>query len=293
MSMLPNTTMTGKVCVVTGATSGLGAVTARELARLGAAVVIVGRSLERCGMAVNQIKEQIASPSVDYLVADLSSQLAIRDLAAQFRTRYDHLDVLVNNAGAIFVKRQESIDGIESTLALNHLAYFLLTNLLLDVLKESAPARIVNVSSVAHERAEIDFEDLQYRRGYRPFKAYARSKLANLLFTYELDRRLAGTGVTVNAVHPGLVRTDLGAKNGWLSRLGNALVHLRYRRFSVSPDEGARTIVFLAASPQVEGVTGRYFVDLQSVPSSERSYDLDAGRKLWKTSTRMTGLPTS
>jgi NAD(P)-dependent dehydrogenase (short-subunit alcohol dehydrogenase family) len=293
MLALPDTTMMGKVCMVTGATSGLGAVTARELARLGAAVVIVGRSPERCGMALDHIREQIASPSVDYLVADLSSQQAIRELAAQFRSKYDRLDVLVNNAGAVFARRQESIDGIESTLAVNHLAYFLLTNLLLDVLKRSAPARIVNVSSVAHEKAELDFEDLQSRHGYRPFRAYARSKLANLLFTYELDRRLAGTSVTVNAVHPGLVRTGLGSRNGWLSRLGTALVHLRYRRFSVDPDDGARTIVFLAASPQVEGVSGKYFADLQPVLSSERSRDLDAGGTLWNVSAQMTGLPTA
>jgi NAD(P)-dependent dehydrogenase (short-subunit alcohol dehydrogenase family) len=293
MSTLPDTTMVGKVCMVTGATSGLGAVTARELARLGAVVIVVGRSPERCDMTLNHIRGHTASSSVDYLVADLSSQQAVRELAAQFRSKYDRLDVLVNNAGAVFAKRQESIDGIESTFAVNHLGYFLVTNLLLDVLKESAPSRIVNVSSVAHERAEIDFEDLQYRHGYRPFRAYARSKLANLLFTYELDRRLAGTGVTVNAVHPGLVRTGLGSRNGWLSRLGTALVHLRYRRFSVAPDDGARTIVFLAASPQVGGVSGKYFADLQPVPSSERSRDVDTSRTLWDVSARMTGLPTT
>ena len=242
----PEITLAGKVCMVTGATSGIGKITARELARHGAAVVVVGRSEARSEATVSQIRRQTANPSADYLLADLSSQQEIRRLAREFESRYSRLDVLVNNAGAIMLSRRESVDGIEMTLALNHLAYFLLTNLLLDRLKSSAPARIVNVSSNSHQRAKLDFDDLQHRSRYWGYRAYAWSKLENILFSYELARRLEGTGVTVNALHPGLVGTNFLANNGALGRLLKMLVAIkpesterRLRGQSLKKPEGA------------------------------------------------------
>ena len=282
----PEVSLAGKVCMVTGATSGIGKVAARELAQRGAEVVVVGRNEARCEATVSQIRQQTANPSVEFLLADLSSQQEVRRLAREFESRYPRLDVLVNNAGAIMLSRRESVDGIEMTLALNHLAYFLLTNLLLDTLKSSAPARIVNVSSNSHERAKLDFDDLQNRRRYWGFRAYAWSKLENILFSYELARRLEGTGVTVNALHPGLVGTNFLANNGALGRLLKMLVVIK----GISPERGARTSIYLASSPELETVTGRYFFQEQEVPSSSASYDEDAARRLWQLSAEMTGL---
>ena len=282
----PEVSLAGKVCMVTGATSGIGKVTARELAQRGAAVVVVGRSQAKSEATVSQLRQQTANPSVDFLLADLSSQQEIRRLAREFESRYSRLDVLVNNAGAIMLSRRESVDEIEMTLALNHLAYFLLTNLLLDILKSSAPARIINVSSNSHERAKLDFDDLQHRSRYWGWRAYARSKLANILFSYELARRLEGTGVTVNAVHPGLVGTNLLANNGALGRLLKVAVGI----VGMSPERGARTSIYLATSPEVETVTGGYFFQEQEVPSSGASYDEDDARRLWQLSSDLTGL---
>ena len=282
----PEVSLAGKVCMVTGATSGIGKVAARELAKRGAVVVVVGRNEARSKATVCQIRQQTANASVEFLLADLSSQQEIRRLAREFESRYPRLDVLVNNAGAIMLSRRESVDGIEMTLALNHLAYFLLTNLLLDTLKSSAPARIVNVSSNSHEGAKLDFDDLQNRRRYWGFRAYAWSKLENILFSYELARRLEGTGVTVNALHPGLVGTNFLANNGALGRLLKMLVVIK----GISPERGARTSIYLASSPELETVTGRYFFQEQEVPSSSASYDEDAARRLWQLSAEMTGL---
>jgi NAD(P)-dependent dehydrogenase (short-subunit alcohol dehydrogenase family) len=223
------------------------------------------------------------------MVADLSAQQGVRQLAETFKGRHQRLDVLVNNAGAFFMSRRENVDGIEMTLALNHLGYFLLTNLLLDTLKASAPARIVNVSSAAHERAQIDFDALQGDGKYRGMQSYGQSKLANVLFTYELARRLEGTGVTVNALHPGLVATNFGANNGWFVSLIKRLVTV----FSISAEEGAQTSIYLATSPEVEGVTGKYFVNQQPVPSSPASYDEATASRLWQVSAEMTALPVS
>ncbi|MBN1812656.1 MAG: SDR family oxidoreductase [Anaerolineae bacterium] len=269
--------MTGKVCLVTGATSGIGQATAHALARLGATVVVAGRSPEKSAATVAQIKGLCDDPNADCLLADLSSQAAIRQLAQQFKDRYQRLDVLVNNAGAVFMQRQESVDGIEMTFALNHLGYFLLTNLLLDVLQASAPARIVNTSSELHKKAHLDFDDLQNARRYRGMNAYHQSKLANVLFTYELARRLEGTGVTANALNPGLVATNLGMNNRGLSPLMKRLVD---RMMGISPEEGAQTGIYLATSPQVEGVTGKYFVKQEAIPSSPESYDEDIAARL-------------
>ena len=210
--------MRGKVCLITGATSGIGKAAALELARRGATLALVGRNQWRCERTVREITEKTGNTSVEYFLADLAYQDHVRNLAQEFQSRHQKLDVLLNNAGAIVLTRQRTADGIELTFALNHLGYFLLTCLLLDTLKASAPARIVNVSSDAHQRAILELDDLQCQREYRGFWAYARSKLANLLFTYELDRRLGGTGVTVNTLHPGLVATNFLSNNGLIGK---------------------------------------------------------------------------
>ena len=279
--------MHGKVCIVTGAASGIGAVTAQALAQQGAAVILVDRNSEKGAITVNQIKQQTGNPAVEFMWADLSAQKEIRQLVQQFKSRYQRLDVLVNNAGAIFRQRQETVDGIEMTFALNYLGYFLLTNLLLDTIKASAPARIINVSSRSHARAQINFDDLQSRSSYRGLQAYAQSKLAIVLFTYELARRLEGTGVTVNALHPGVVATNFATNNRGVVGLSMRLFRLAF----ISPEQGAQTSIYLATSPEVEGVTGKYFVKQQAVPSSPASYDTATASRLWQVSAEMTGLP--
>jgi retinol dehydrogenase-12 len=281
-----NGLMDGKVCMVTGATSGIGKVTARELLRKGAMVVMVGRSQERCDITAEQFRKETGSELVDYLVADLSSQAEVRRLANNFLGRYDRLDVLVNNAGGFFMKRQESVDGIEMTFALDHLNYFLLTHLLLECVQASAPARIVNVSSNGHRGARINFDDLQGERSYSGWRAYAQSKLANVLHAYELSRRLDADRVTVNALHPGFVSTRLARNNGLVFQLVMPLMRIIAR----SPEEGARTSVYLATSPQVQGVTGKYFEDSQVVPADPAADDEATAQRLWRVSMGMTGL---
>jgi NAD(P)-dependent dehydrogenase (short-subunit alcohol dehydrogenase family) len=281
--------MRGKVCLVTGATNGIGLVTARELAARGATVVLVGRDPAKTAAAVEQIKSQTGNQQVESLLADLSSQKQIRDLAQRFRQRHGRLDVLVNNAGGIWMNRQETVDGLEMTFAVNHLAYFLLTQELLDLLKASAPARVVNVSSRAHTRATLDFDDLMGQKSYGGWGAYCRSKLMNLLFTYELARRLSGTGVTVNALHPGVVATGFALHNGWRG----FLLRMASRVLAVSPEKGARTVVYLAAAPEVAGVSGAYFVKETPAESSSASRDEDSARRLWQISLERTGLPAT
>lgn len=278
-----------RIALVTGATSGLGLETARALARGGMAVVVHGRTPERCEAAVAEVRRTVPDARVEWVAGDLAAQAQVRALAAEVRRRHDRLHVLVNNAGAVFQSRRRSPDGIELTLAVNHLAPFLLTAELLGALRAGAPARVVAVSSVAHEGALIDFDDLQLERGYRPFAAYARSKLANLLFTYELDRRAAGTGVRANAVHPGLVRTAIGAKGGRLTGLGWWLVQRRHRRLAVGPQDGARAIVDVAAAPELEGVGGAYFAGGRRAVSSPASRDPEAAARLWAASEALTG----
>jgi NAD(P)-dependent dehydrogenase (short-subunit alcohol dehydrogenase family) len=272
--------------MITGATAGIGLVTARELAHRGATVIVVGRSPERSATTVRQIRQQTGNANVDYMLADLSSMKEVRKLAQQFKDQYQTLHVLVNNAGAIFLGRQVTAEGVEMTWGLNHLSYFLLTNLLLDTIVASAPARILNVSSRAHERAAMHFDDLQGQRRYSGTLAYGQSKLANVMFTYELARRLEGTGITVNALHPGFVASNFAANNGPLARLARPILNL----FSISVEDGARTSVYLATSPSVEGVTGKYFVEEKEVPSSEASYDQAGAKRLWQISAEMTGL---
>jgi len=280
-----DSSMAGKTCLVTGATAGIGLVTARVLAEKGATVVVVGRSPARADATVAAIRLRTGNPQVDFLVADLSSQADIRRLAGQFLERYPRLDVLVNNAGALFLKRQESVDGIEMTFALNHLGYFLLTELLLDRQKACTPARIVNVSSAAHRRVTLDFDDLQAHRHYRGFRQYSRSKLANLLFTYELSRRLQGSGVTANALHPGFVLSNFGTNNGWWR-----LLRPIFRLMAIDVEEGALTTIYAATAPELEKVTGEYFDEQHAALSSAASHDPDAARRLWQISEQMTGM---
>lgn len=278
--------MSGKVCLITGATSGIGEVTAREIAKMGGIVVITARTQKKAALAIDKIRAASNSVTVEGLVGDLSSQVDVRSIAAEFNRSYDRLDVLINNAGAVYLRRSESVDGIEMTFAGNHLAPFLLTNLLVDVIKRSAPARIINVSSNAHEGQVIDFDDLQCQQNYQFMRAYGKSKLANILFIYELDRRLGGSAVTVNALHPGFVGTNMGANNGCLVKLFLPITRL----WGISPDEGAETSIYLASSPEVEGVSGEYFYRKRPMPSSQFSHDVEAAQRLWQVSAEMTGL---
>tara|TARA_B100000586_G_scaffold207505_1_gene154877 strand:+ start:261 stop:1166 length:906 start_codon:yes stop_codon:yes gene_type:complete len=280
--------MVGKTCLVTGATNGIGRVTALELAHMGADVLIAGRDPARCALTAADIREESGNPNVDFLVADLSSQEEVRRLAKEFKERRQRLDVLLNNAGAINISRRKSADGIEMTFALNHLSCFLLTNLLLDVLSASSPARVVNVASSVHEKAKIDLFDIHAPRRYSGFRAYSRSKLCNLLFTYELARRLEGTGVTANALHPGLVATNILTNNGILGRFLNILLGVR----GISVEAGALTSVYAASSPELVGVSGKYLDKRQIVPSSFRSFDEAQAAALWELSASLTGLPS-
>src|SRR5688500_2021912 len=269
--------MNGKICLVTGGTNGIGKSTAQELARMGATVVIVGRNAQKTSKVVEEIRVASGNKNVDSLLADLSSQQEVRRLAMEFNSKYSHLHVLLNNAGAVFMKRQLSADGIEMTLALNHLAYFLLTNLLLDTLKASVPARIINVSSGAHTSGKIEFDNLQGERVYSP-RVYENSKLANILFTRELARRLEGTGVTVNVLHPGFTATGFAKNNG---KAIAALVSVFAPLVARSPAKGAETSIYLASSPNVDGITGKYFYNSQVIPAAPLATDMAVARKLW------------
>ena len=278
----------GKVCLITGANSGIGKATALGLARMGATVVMVCRDRVRGEEAQREIKMQSGNDAVDLLLADLSSQQSIRQLAETFRQRYTHLHVLINNAGAGFTQRRESVDGLEMTFAVNYLAPFLLTNLLLDVLKDSAPARIINVDSDNHRFVRLDMQDLQLQRRYGFLRAYGRSKLALLLFTYELARRLHGTGITVNALEPGPTATTFGQSGA--GPLARTILRFLSSRFG-SVEKGAQTSIYLASAPEVETITGKYFV--KSVPkrSSARSYDESLQHQLWEVSAKLVKLP--
>ncbi len=276
--------MTGKVCLVTGGTSGIGKATALELSRLKASVIIVGRNKKRGKAALEEIRSKSGNQNVDLMLADLSSQQSIRQLAQEFRSKCERLDVLINNAGVFMLRRFLTVDGIERTFAVNHLAPFLLTNLLLDLLKKSAPSRIVNVASATHYGKKVRFDDLQGEKHYSMFWAYGQSKLANILFSYSLARKLEGTGVAVNCLHPGFVRTNLGRDNGPLFFFKLATI------FAVSPAKGAETVIYLTSSPEVSGVTGKYFEDKKEVRSSDESYDEEMARRLWQVSEELTGL---
>jgi len=282
-----NQSMQGKTCVITGGTDGIGLVAARELALLGARLLLIGKNAEKGARAVAGMRAVAGHGGVEFLCADLSSQTEVRGLASLLRARAGRIDVLINNAGAIFIKRQQSVDGIEMTFALNQLAYFLLTDLLLDLLTASAPARIVNVASATHASAALDLDDVQMRRGYSGMKAYSNSKLANILFSNELARRLAGRGVTVNSLHPGYVNTNFGQNN---SRLERTAMAASAKLFAISPEAGARTSIYLAASPQVAGVSGKYFFECRETRPSPAALDHALGARLWALCAEMTGV---
>ena len=281
------TAMTGRVCMVTGANSGIGKETALGLALMGATVVMVCRDRGRGEAARSEIAAKSGSEHVELMIADLSSQRSIRRLATEYLERHDRLHVLVNNAGRIIGKRTLTEEGLETTFALNHLGYFLLTLLMLDLLKTGAPARVINVASSSHSGSHIDFSDLQSEKGYGGFRAYGRSKLANVLFTFELARRLDGTKVTANCVHPGTVRTRLGHDAGGLFELGIRL----YRPFMKPGKRGSVTPIFLAYSPEVARVTGGYFYENRQIGTSTESRDETVARRLWEVSLELTSLP--
>ena len=278
--------MAGKFVLVTGGTCGIGKATAIGLAALGARVGITGRDPARTEAAAAAIRAAPGSPAVDAFAADMSVQAGVRRLAAQVAGIYPRLDVLVNNVGGFWAHRHLTADSLEHTFALNHLAPFLLTSLLLDRLTASAPARIVTVSSGAHASGRIDFDDLQGERNYSGQRAYSQSKLANVMFTCELARRLEGTGVTATVCHPGVVRTSFGAED----QAAHMAVMIGVARlFMKTPAQGADTPVYLASSPEVEGVTGRYFVNRKPATSSKASYDTAAAARLWQASARLAG----
>ena len=280
--------MNGKICLITGGTNGIGKSTALELARMGANVTIVGRNAQKTSQVVEEIRSATGNMKVDSLLADLSSQQDVRQLADEFRSKHSQLHVMINNAGGVFMKRQISIDSIEMTFAVNHLAGFLLTNLLLDMIKTSGHARIINVSSDAHASGNIEFDNLQGERNYSP-KAYNNSKLANILFTTELARRLQGTDVTVNSLHPGLVSTGLAKNNGkFMAFLISTLMPIVGR----SAAKGAETSVYLASSPDVEGIMGKYFYNSHPIPAAPQANDVMIAEKLWNVSAEMVQLKT-
>lgn len=269
-----------KVVLLTGGTSGIGRAAAEQLAAAGVRVVLLCRDRGRGEEARRSIVAATGNPRVDLLVADLSSQRQIREAAAEFRERYERLDVLLHNAAVLPRERRVGEDGLELQFAVNHLAPFLLTELLLDLLRASAPSRVVVVASEAHREGRIDFSDLQGERSYHRLRAYRQSKLANILFTRELSRRLQGSGVTVNAVHPGVVNTGL-LFSGWrIARL--------VRPFLRTPAEGAAELVYLALSPEVTGVSGRYFVDRRPREPSARARDPEVAKELWSVSEALT-----
>jgi NAD(P)-dependent dehydrogenase (short-subunit alcohol dehydrogenase family) len=282
--------MAGKTVLITGGTSGIGRATAIGLAELGARVAITGRDLGRVEAAAVEIRLATGNPDIHAFGADLSSQAEVRRLAAEVLKAYPRLDVLVNNVGGFWATRHVTSDGLERTFALNHLAAFLLTELLLDRLKASAPARVVTVSSGAQSLGTIDFDDLQGERKYSGQTAYNQSKLASVMFTYELARRLEGTGVTATVLHPGVVSTRFGAEDP--SRIFKLIVPF-YRPFMKTPRQGAATSIYLASSPRVAGVTGRYFASGRAKTSNKASYDESAASRLWQVSAGLVGLVPS
>jgi NAD(P)-dependent dehydrogenase (short-subunit alcohol dehydrogenase family) len=281
----------GKTCLITGSTSGIGKQIAIGLAKLNGNVVLVGRKKDRCEATVDEIKRNLSTNTkkdrISYLLADLSSQASIRELAEEFLSSHGSLDILVNNAGVFLHKRFTTVDGLEYTFAVNHLAPFLLTNLLFERIKASTPSRIITTSSVAHRGAQINFDDLQFeKRRYTGVKAYSQSKLANILFTKELSRRSTGSGVTSNCFHPGGVRTNLVQTAPWYYRFIWAIV----TPFLISPWKGADTAIYLASSSEVEETSGKYFVKRRDVRISDPAEDHNSAVRLWKISEELTGI---
>lgn len=278
--------MNKKLILITGGTAGIGETAARILAAQGHAIIIVGRNPQKAESVTERIRKQTGNENVHYLLADFSDLQQIRQLAEDVRTKFPKLDVLVNNAGTYFGKREKTKYGAEKTFVVNHLASFLLTSLLVDHLQEHA--RIINVSSNAHYGGELDLHDLNLRKFYFGLTAYRRSKLANVLFTYEFARRLSGTTITVNALHPGLVATDIFRHNYGI--LGPLIKWIVSRR-SITLEAGADTMVFLATSADVAGVTGKYFVKREAVRSAPLSYDEALAKQLWEISEKLSQIP--
>jgi NAD(P)-dependent dehydrogenase (short-subunit alcohol dehydrogenase family) len=277
--------MQGKTVLITGANQGIGKAAAVALGKLGAKLVLVCRNADKARAAVADIEREGAK-GVELLVGDMTSQADIRRVAAEFKARHDRLDVLLNNAGALVPSRRTTVDGIEETFALNHLGYFLLTNLLLDVLKGSAPSRIVNVSSEAHRGAKMHWDDLQFKNGYSVMGAYGQSKLANILFTKALASRLEGSRVTANCLHPGIIASGFGTTYGGAAAAFFKVAHL----FMISPEKGALTSIYLASSPEVEGVTGKYFDKCKQRLPNRAAQEEGAPERLWTISEELTGL---
>ena len=282
-------TMNGRICLVTGASSGIGKATALGLAKMGATVVMVCRDASKGQAALSEIRQKSGNNSLDLLVADLSSQAEIRSLASEFRGKYQHLHVLINNAGVYYTKRHVTVDGLEAMFAINYLARFLLTNLLLDIIKSSAPARIINVAGAYHAKGKINFDDLQGEKDFDGQRANHQSKLADVLFTYELARRLKGTGVTVNCLHPGMVATSLVDKDKDFPVFFKYLYKLS-KPLMKSPAKGAETSLYLASSSEMEGVTCQYFVNKKIAQSSPESHDRELAQRLWEVSEKLANL---
>ncbi len=280
--------MQGKVCVITGATSGIGLIAAERLAAQGARLVLVGRDKARGEAALARIKERAPGARLAIHYADLSLLAEMERLAATIAASEPRIDVLINNAGAMFNRRSVTADGLERTFALNHMAYFVLSNRLRDRLAAAAPARIVSVASAAHRGNTLDFGDLQSARSYRGFTVYGRSKLANILFTRELARRLAGTGVTANCLHPGFVATRFGDNSDGFIRVA---IGVAKNLFAISPEKGAETIVYLASSPEVAGVSGGYFARSRPATPTAAAQDDAAAKRLWEESAKLAKLP--
>jgi NAD(P)-dependent dehydrogenase (short-subunit alcohol dehydrogenase family) len=281
MNMDVENDMEEKICLVTGTSRGIGFYTARGLASMGAHVVLASHHRERGENARQRINTFTGKNSSEFMLVDLSSQEDIHAFTQDFKEKYDRLDVLVNNAGGFFLRREETVDGIEMTFGLNHLNYFMTTLLLMEPLLAAESARIINVASGSHRGEKIRFDDLQFENGYNAMAAYGQSKLANLLFTYALSHRLEPTNVTANALHPGFVNSHFAKQNGSVVR---ALMNIVHFLFAKSSEEGAETPIFLASSPQVEVVTGQYFIDKEAVRSSKASYDRETQERLWKIS---------
>jgi retinol dehydrogenase 14 len=283
-----NRPLAGKTVLVTGATSGIGWEASVSFARMGARLIMIGRDAAKTAQRVEEVRRRSGSDTVDSFLCDFASQTEVRRLAEEFRARYDKLHVLVNNAGTVFTKRTLTADGVEATFAVNYLAPFLLTNLLLDVLKASAPARVIVVSSSGHYSGTMDFNDLGFEHGYQIMRAYGRSKLAAVLFTRELAKRLEGTEVTVNALHPGAVATSIWDRAPAYAR---PILSLAKRLFMISPEAGAETIVYLATSPEVEGKSGLYFEKNRPKFPSRLAQDDAVAQRLWDESVRLVKLP--
>lgn len=282
----PLPSMKGKTVVITGANSGIGKATALQLAKMGATTVMACRNKEKGAIALAEVRSVSKNPEVHLLILDLASQASVRTFAREFESRYRRLDVLINNAGVVLAKREMTPDGIVSMFAVNYLSPFLLTNLLLPRLVASAPSRIVNVTSSLHFKGRLNFKDIQEKKHYKSSKSYAQAKLAIVMFTYELARRLRLTGVTANCVHPGNVATGLGRNDAGLL----AAVMFAATPFLPPPEEGAATPVYLASAPELSQVTGKYFVNKKPVESSPESYDEAEAKKLWDVSAQLTGL---